>query len=94
MRNLWVRMSYGWDMGISFYRRGGRLRAGYGVEHGFGCGWLPYLIQALFVHTFNVIACRHSGHDDTLWHMRDTLPDDEPIGCVDCGAKITRCLCH
>ena len=46
------------DMGLT--RRGHHLLWGY--KHGFGRGWLPYIVKRAIVHAWNPLACRVWGH--------------------------------
>lgn len=66
----------------------------YGFRRGFGLGWLPDQTQRWIVALWNEIACRIFGHNDVLWHLRDVLPRDESVECVDCLAPLTGCSCR
>jgi hypothetical protein len=53
-----------------------RGRLLYGWKHGFGCGWLPHVIQQAIVTAWNYVACLCLGHGISL-----------PVGYENMGAE-------
>jgi len=60
-----------------------------------GWTWLPYWLADLIARSGNRLLCFFGTHSDIVWHLAQEgyVPADEPVRCVDCLARITRCLC-
>lgn len=76
---------------VSTTKRKPGWKAYYALDHGFGCGWLPYWASRAFGRLFNRFACCIWGHDDILWHLGESIPSG--IVCADCCKPLDGCAC-
>jgi hypothetical protein len=60
----------------------------YGIDKGWGVGWMPGVVMRSVVLVWNRIKCALSGHDDILFHA-----NVGPSVCPYCVTTLHHCTC-